>query len=86
MHVKTGDTVVVIAGNDKGKVGEVQRVDHERNRVIVEGVNLRMKHQKPTQQSPKGERSEVSCSIHASNVMHWDAKAKKGVRKRPEAN
>lgn len=86
MHVKTGDTVVVIAGNDKGKVGEIQAVDLAKERVIVEGVNVRTKHQKPTQQNPKGERAEVACSIHVSNVMHWDAQAKKGVRKRPESN
>ena len=86
MHVKSGDTVVVIAGNDKGKVGQIQSVDLRKDRVIVEGVNVRTKHQKPTQQNPKGERAEVACSIHASNVMHWDAKAEKGVRSRPEGN
>ena len=86
MHVRTGDTVVVIAGNDKGKVGEIQSVDRARERVIVDGVNVRTKHRKPSSQNPKGERVEQACSIHASNVMHWDAKAKKGVRKRPEGN
>ncbi len=85
MHVKKGDSVVVIAGNDKGKVGEVRSLFSKRDRVIVEGVNLRWKHRKPNQQNPKGERLQQECSIHVSNVMHWDDKAKKGVRKRPQA-
>jgi large subunit ribosomal protein L24 len=83
MKVRTGDNVIVIAGNDRGKTGAIQTVDHARNRVIVEGVNLRYKHLKATQQSPQGERIQVECAIHASNVMHYDEKAKKGVRKRP---
>lgn len=85
MHVKKGETVVVISGNDKGKVGEVRTVSTKRDRVVVDGVNLRWKHRKPTQQNPKGERVQMECSIHASNVMYWDAKAEKGTRKRPQA-
>jgi large subunit ribosomal protein L24 len=83
-RLKKGDTVLVIAGNDKGKTGEVQRVLLETNRVIVEGVNMRWRHKKPTQKSPKGERVSEACSIHASNVMHVDPATGKGVRKRPE--
>jgi large subunit ribosomal protein L24 len=49
MHVRKGDTVIVIAGNDKGKVGEIKSVQLERGRVIVSGVNLRWKHKRPTQ-------------------------------------
>jgi large subunit ribosomal protein L24 len=82
MHVKKGDTVIVIAGNDKGKVGEIQSVQRERGRVIVAGINLRWKHKRPTQQKPKGERIQEACSMHHSNVMLYDAQAKKGVRKR----
>ena len=85
MHVKKGETVVVISGNDKGKVGEVRTVNTKRDRVVIDGVNLRWKHRKPTQQNPKGERVQMECSIHASNVMFWDAKAEKGTRKRPQA-
>ncbi len=85
MHVKKGETVVVISGNDKGKVGEVRSVNSKSGRVVVDGVNVRWKHRKPTQQNPKGERVEMECSIHASNVMLWDAKAEKGTRKRPQA-
>ena len=83
MHVKKGDQVVIIAGNDKGKVGEIQTVLRERGRVIVGGVNLRWKHKKATQQKPKGERVQEECSIHHSNVMLYDANKKKGTRKRP---
>ena len=82
MHVKKGDTVIVIAGNDKGKVGEIQRVLRATGRVLVGGVNLRWKHKRPTQQKPKGERVQEECSLHHSNVMHYDPATKKGTRKR----
>ena len=83
MHVRKGDTVVVIAGNDRGKRGTIQSVLRERNRIVVEGVNLRWKHRKPSQNRPKGERVQVECSIHASNVMHIDPKSDEPTRKRP---
>ena len=83
MKVRKGDNVIVIAGNDRGKTGAIQEVLHDRDRVVVEGINLRYKHLKPTQQSPQGERIRVECAIHASNVMYYDEKTKKGVRKRP---
>jgi large subunit ribosomal protein L24 len=85
MHVRKGDTVLVIAGNDKGKQGQVREVLHEAGRVVVEGVNLRWKHKKPSQQNPKGERLQREAAIHASNVMHLDPATGKGVRRRPEA-
>ena len=85
MHVKKGDKVVVIAGNDKGKTGEVKRVITKTGRVIVDGVNLRWKHRKPTQKNPKGERVEEECSIHASNVMLLDPATGKRTRKRAKA-
>jgi len=83
MHVRKGDQVIVIAGNDKGKTGEVVRAMPKENRVIVEGVNLRWKHRKPTQQTPQGERVQLEVAIHASNVMHLDPATGKGVRRRP---
>ena len=82
MHVKKGDKVIIIAGNDKGKVGEITTVLRERGRVVVAGANLRWKHKKPTQQKPKGERVQEECSIHHSNVMLYDPETKKGTRKR----
>jgi large subunit ribosomal protein L24 len=82
MHVKTGDEVIVIAGNDKGTKGAIRRVLTKQNRVIVEGVNLRWKHKRPTQSSPKGERVQEECSIHSSNVMLLDPETGKPTRKR----
>lgn len=82
MKIKKGDTVVVIAGNDKGKQGEIKEVLRSENRVVVTGVNLRWKHKKPSQQNPKGERSQIECSIHASNVMLLDSKSGEPTRKR----
>ena len=83
MHVRKGDNVLVIAGNDKGKQGQIKEVLRERGRVVVEGVNLRWKHRKPSQQNPKGERVQRETAIHASNVMHLDPETGRGVRKRP---
>lgn len=78
LHVKKGDTVVVLAGNDKGKTGVVKEALPRENKVLVEGVNLRWKHKKPTQQNPKGERVEREVPIHASNVKRVEGEARKG--------
>jgi large subunit ribosomal protein L24 len=67
-HVKKGDSVIVTAGNDVGKVGEVLRVIVDDNRVIVQGVNIRAKHMKPTQQNPQGGILRKEMPIHISNV------------------
>ena len=83
MHVRTGDQVIVISGNDKGTTGAVVRSIPKANRVVIEGVNLRWKHRKPTQQSPQGERVQIEFPIHVSNVMHLDPATGKGVRRRP---
>ena len=83
MKLRKGDQVIVIAGNDKGTTGEVTGIDRERERVTIEGVNLRWKHKKPTQQNPQGERVQEEVAIHASNVMLLDPDSGKGVRKRP---
>ena len=80
MHIKKGDKVVVITGKDKGKTGTVKEVLPKKNRVVVENVNMIVKHQKPTQAMPQGGRIEKEGSIHVSNVMHYSDKDKKGVR------
>ncbi len=72
LHVKKGDDVKVIAGNDKGKEGRVLAVFPEKNRVLVEGINMRVHHDKPTQDNPQGGRIEREMAIHASNVMVID--------------
>ena len=69
MRIKKGDTVQVIAGKDKGKTGEVLRILPYENRVIVQGVNLRTRHVKPTQEGETGRIVTEEASIHASNVM-----------------
>jgi large subunit ribosomal protein L24 len=68
LHVRKNDTVVVISGNDKGKSGKVLRVYPLKTRVIVEGVNIRKRHMRPTQSNPQGAIIEREFPIHASNV------------------
>jgi len=80
---KKGDTVVVIAGNDKGKTGTVKSVVRDTGRVVVEGVNLRWKHKKPSQKNPQGERVQIEIAIDASNVAHVGANGKP-TRKAPQ--
>ncbi len=80
MNLVKGDKVIVIAGRDKGKTGVIQKVIPETNRVVVENVNVRKKHKKPTQASPEGSIVEVYAPIDASNVMLEDPKTKKPTR------
>lgn len=77
LKIKTGDTVKVIAGDEKGKEGKVLRVDREKNRAIIEGVNLVKKHTKPNAQKPQGGIVEKEASIHISNLALIDPKTKK---------
>ena len=67
-HVKKGDTVLILAGADRGKTGRILRVIPEKNRVVVEGVNVIKKHSRPTQRNPKGGIVEKEAPIHISNV------------------
>ena len=69
MRIKKGDTVQVISGKDKGKTGEVLRTLPYENRVVVQGVNLRTRHVKPTQEGETGRIVTEEASLHASNVM-----------------
>jgi len=80
MNIKKGDKVIVIAGRDKGKEGTVQVVYPKLNRVVIEGINIRKKHKKPTQKTPEGSIAEIYAPIDASNVMIVDPKTKKGTR------
>ena len=72
LNVKTGDEVFVLSGNDKGKRGRVMLVYPERDRVLVEGVNMRMRHEKPTQENPQGGRLKREAPVHISNLMVID--------------
>jgi len=67
-HIVKGDTVIVTAGNDKGVTGEVLRVIPDADRVVVQGVNVRTKHLKPTQRNPQGGIVRREMPIHISNV------------------
>ena len=98
LHVKTGDTVVVISGRskdllrnenstqtgDKGKIGKVLKVFPKTGKIIVEGVNIKKRHIKPNAMNPQGEVVEREMPIFSSKVMLWDESAKKGTRVRYE--
>lgn len=70
MKLKTGDTVVVITGKDKGKQGKIQKVDKKNGRVLVEGVNMISKHTKPSPANQQGGIIKRENFIDASNVMY----------------
>lgn len=80
LHVKKDDVVIVISGKDKGKKGRVIAAYPRENRVLVEGVNMVKKHQKPNQLYQQGGIIEQEASIHVSNVMHIDPKSGKVTR------
>ena len=69
MKIKKGDTVQVITGNDEGKIGRVIKVFLNRDRVVIEGVNIVKKHARPTQDNPQGGIIEKEATIHISNIM-----------------
>ena len=75
-HIKKGDTVIVNAGNDKGKTGKVLEVLRDKDRVIVEGVNMVSKHTKPNPKAPQGGIVKQEAAIHISNVNLVDAAGK----------
>ena len=79
MQIRKGDTVVVISGKDKGKVGTVLRAIPKANKVVVEGVNVQTKHAKATRTSAS-EIKHVEGPIDASNVMFYEKESKQGVR------
>ena len=79
-RLRKGDTVVVIAGVDRGKTGRVLSVNPKAGRVVVEGVNLKWKHVRKSQQTPQGGRTQREHSVQASNVAFRDAASGKGVR------
>ena len=73
-HIRKGDTVFVNAGNDKGKTGKVLEVLREKDRVVVEGINMVSKHTKPNAQHPQGGIIKQEAAIHISNVQLLDPK------------
>ena len=79
-RIKKGDTVYVIAGNDKGKTGKVLSVDPAKDRAIVEGVNMVSKHTKPNAKQPQGGIIKKEAPIHISNLNLIDPKSGKPTR------
>ncbi len=79
-HLKQGDLVKVIAGKEKGKTGKVLKVLKERERAIVEKLNMVKRHAKPSKTSPQGGITEKESSIHLSNLMQFDEKSGKTLR------
>ncbi|MBF6640348.1 50S ribosomal protein L24 [Flavobacterium sp. J49] len=80
LKIKSGDTVTVIAGDHKGTEGKVLRVDREKNKAIVEGVNMVSKHTKPSAKNPQGGIVKKEAPIHISNLALVDPKSKKATK------
>ncbi len=80
MHIKKGDTVYVLAGEDKGKTGRVLNVDPAKCRAIVEGINMVTKATKPSAQHPQGGLIKKEAPIHISNIALVDPKTGKPTR------
>jgi large subunit ribosomal protein L24 len=80
LKIKSGDTVTVIAGDYKGSEGKVLRVDREKNKAIVEGVNMVSKHTKPSAKSPQGGIVKKEAPIHISNLALIDPKSKSATK------
>ncbi|MBM3328640.1 MAG: 50S ribosomal protein L24 [Calditrichaeota bacterium] len=80
LHVRKGDTVLVLSGNDAGKRGKVLKVFPERNKVVVEGVAFMKRHSKPNPKAPQGGIIEREHPIHASKVMVIDPKTNQPTR------
>lgn len=80
MKIRKNDNIIVIAGNSKGSTGKVLKVFPKKNRVIVEGVNIRKRHTKPSQANQNGGIIEMEAPIDASNVMLLDPKTNEPTR------
>ena len=80
LHIKKGDTVYVNAGDDKGKTGRVLKVLIEKNRAVVEGVNVVTKATKPNAKNPQGGLVKMEAPIHVSNLQLLDPKSGKATR------
>lgn len=80
MHIKTNDTVEVIAGDDKGQRRKVLLIDHKAGRITVEGVNLVYKHVRRSQKNPQGGRLSKEMPVQISNVLLVCNRCNKGVR------
>lgn len=73
MRIRKGDTVYIRSGSDKGKTGRVLHVNTDKQMVLVEGVNMKKRHQRPTQKSPKGGIITIEAPVHLSNVALYSS-------------
>ena len=80
IHIKKGDNAIVLAGEDKGKTGKVLQVLVEKQRAIVEGVNIVKKSAKPSAKNPQGGIIEMEAPVHISNLSLIDPKSGKATR------
>ena len=80
LKIRKGDTVMVIAGDDKGKTGRVLSVDETKQRVLIEKINFVKRHTKARRQGQQGGILEKEAPIHLSNVLLYDAKSERGTR------
>lgn len=80
MKIRKNDMVMVISGNDRGKTGKVLKVFPKDSKIIIEGINIRKRHTKPTQKKPQGGILEKEAPINASNVMILDPKTSEPTR------
>lgn len=78
--VKKGDTVVVIAGKDKGKTAKIRKVSLQKNKIVLERINIVKRHTKPSRKNAQGGVMEVEAPLARSNVMIYCQKCAKGVR------
>jgi len=72
LHIRKGDTVKVLAGDDRGKTGKVLEVVLDKNRAVVEGINIVTKHTKPSAGKPEGGIKKTEAGLHVSNLMLID--------------
>jgi large subunit ribosomal protein L24 len=80
MKLKKGDNVIIVTGKDKGKKGKIVHVLTKENKVIIEGLNMMKKHQRPRKSGEKGTMKDIEMPINASNVMILDPKSGKATR------
>lgn len=76
VHIKKGDTVKILSGNDKGKIGEITKIIKNSNQVVVKDVNIKKKHVKPRKEGDIGKILQFEAPIHSSNVMVYNSDKK----------
>ena len=85
-RIRKGDSVIVISGKEKGNTGKVLSVDWKNERILIEGLNMVVRHTKPNQRNQQGGIMKMEAPIHYSNVMLYNSELKRGVRFRNEKN